>query len=281
MAAVLTDHSYGKSRIRLAKVTRGADRSDVRELTIEIQLEGDFAGSYASGDNRLIIPTDTMKNVAYALAREHQLESIEEFGAVLVGHFLEHHPHVVRVTACLSEQPLVRLSVQGREHPHAFIGNTGETRTATVRRWPDGVRVQSGIDGLFLLKAAGSAFAGFLRDRYTTLPEADDRILATILKAEWLYSGGECVWKSAHACIRQTLLETFARHQSLSVQHTLYAMGAAALDSCPEIERISLTMLNKHHIPVDLKSFDLDNHNEVFIATDEPYGTISGTLQRS
>jgi urate oxidase len=281
MPAVLTEHSYGKSRIRLTKVTRRADRHDVRELTVDIQLEGDFAGSYHAGDNRLIIATDTMKNVAYALAREHSLQSIEDFGAALAGHFLQNHPHVARASVRLCEQPLERIRVDGCEHPHAFSGKSSEIRTTTVRRWPDGLRVESGIDGLFLLKAAGSSFAGFLRDRYTTLPDAGERILATILKAEWLYSGAETDWNDAHARIRRTLHETFASRQSLSVQQTLYAMGAAALDVCPQIERISLKMLNEHHILVDLKPFGLDNANEVFVATDEPHGTISGTLQRA
>ena len=81
--------------------------------------------------------------------------------------------------------------------------------------------------------------------------------------------------------VRRALLETFAGHQSLSVQQTLHAMGAAALEACPRVERITLTMPNKHRILVDLKPFGLENANEVFVATDEPHGTITGTLQRA
>jgi urate oxidase len=279
--AVLIEHSYGKSRIRLTKVTRLADRHDVRELTVEIQLEGEFAASYTSGDNRLIIATDTMKNVAYALAKEHSLESIEDFGAALAGHFLDHHQHVARVTARLIENPLERIRVDGREHPHAFQGRTRETKTSVIRRSRTSLRVQSGIDELFLLKSTDSAFAGFLRDRYTTLPDVFDRILATVLQAEWLYDGGPVDWNDARAHIRQALVESFAIHHSLSVQQTLHAMGAAALEACPQIERITLTMPNEHRILVDLKPFGLENNNEVFIATEEPRGTISGTLQRA
>jgi urate oxidase len=279
--AILTEHSYGKSRIRLTKVTRLADRHEVRELTIEIQLEGDFAGSYTAGDNRLIIATDTMKNVVYALARDHPLESIEEFGTALASHFLEHHPHVERTTVRLTEYPLERIRVDGRAHPHAFHGKSRETRTSIIRHSRSGARIESGIDELFLLKSTNSAFAGFLRDRYTTLPDASDRIFATALTADWLYDGTGMDWNGAHARIRQALLETFAAHQSLSVQQTLHAMGAAALDACPQIERITLTMPNKHRILVDLKPFGLENVNEVFLATDEPHGTISGTLQRT
>lgn len=281
MPAILAQHSYGKSRIRVTKVTRLAERHEVRELTIEIQLEGDFASSYTGGDNSLIIPTDTMKNVAYALAKEHPLESIEDFGSAIANHFLEHHPHVERVTIRIVEQPLDRIEVDGRGHPHAFCGLRHETRTSTVRGWRGGLRIESGIDELFLLKSTGSTFTGFLRDRYTTLPDASDRILATILKAEWLYTTAPANWVVARMKIRQALLETFAGHQSLSAQQTLYAMGAAALEACPQIDRITLTMPNKHRILVDLQPFGLENANEVFLATDEPHGTITGTLQRA
>ena len=114
MSIVLTEHSYGKTRIRLTKVTRRADRHDIRELTIEIRLEGDFDASYTAGDNRSIIPTDTMKNVVYAMAGEHTLDSIEGFGLALAGHFVEHHGHVERATARLVEHPLERIRGRGR-----------------------------------------------------------------------------------------------------------------------------------------------------------------------
>ena len=281
MPAVLTQHSYGKSRIRLTKVTRLAARHVVRELTIEIELEGDFADSYKSGDNRLVIPTDTMKNVVYVLAREHPLESIEDFGAVVANHFLANHSHVDQATVRLVEQPLERIQLDGREHPHAFCGKTQEARTSTVIRSRRGVRIESGLDNMFVLKSTDSAFCGFLRDRYTTLPDASDRVLATMVKADWLFNTDATDWNKAHACIRQALVATFAGHQSASLQHTLHAMGEAALDACALIERITLVMPNQHRTLVDLKPFGLENPNEIFLATDEPHGTITGTLERT
>src|SRR5262249_33540480 len=153
-----------------------------------IELEGDFASSYTSGDNRLIVPTDTMKNVAYAIAREHPVDSLERFGIDLAGHFLDEHAHVSAATVRLVEQPLERITVAGMAHPHAFLGTRSERRTSIVRRNRAGVRVDSGLDGLFLLKTSDSAFAGFLRDRYTILPDTSDRILATVLDARWQYA---------------------------------------------------------------------------------------------
>jgi urate oxidase len=285
MSAVLTDLSYGKSRIRLTKVTRHTDRHEIRELTIDIALEGDFASSYTSGDNRLVLPTDTMKNVAYALAREHPLDSLERFGIDLAQHFLGQHAHVSAATVRLAEQPLERIAVAGMAHPHAFLGTRSERRISTVCHSRAGLRVESGLDGLFLLKTAESAFTGFLRDRYTTLQETSDRILATVLEAQWLYatagSGSGLDWNSAHTLIRETLLAAFAGHASLSAQHTLHAMGAAVLEACADVDQITLVLPNKHRLLAALEPFGLDNPGAVFVATDEPHGMITGTLRRA
>jgi urate oxidase len=280
MSVILAHHSYGKSRVRLTKVTRSDGRHEVRELVIGIELEGDFTDSYTIGDNRLIIATDTMKNVAYALAKEHPLESIEDFAAALAGHFLEHHAHVDTSKVRISEQPLLRIHVADLEHPHAFTGGSREVETCAVIRTRTGPTVDSGFDDLFLMKTTGSAFSGFLRDKYTTLVDTSDRLMATLLAAEWRYCGAPLSWNDARRTIRRALVETFALHQSLSLQHTLHAMGTAALGACPAIDRITLTMPNKHRILVDLGPFGMENSGEVYVATDEPHGTITGTLVR-
>jgi urate oxidase len=280
MSVVLAHHSYGKSRVRLTKVTRLAGRHEVRELLIGIALEGDFADSHTVGDNRLIIPTDTMKNVAYAMAKKHQLESIEDFAAALAAYFVEHHAQVETSRVRIAEQPLVRIRIANLDHPHAFTGGACEVETCVVTHTSGGPVVESGLDDLFLLKTTGSAFAGFHRDPYTTLAETTDRVLATMLSADWRYAPAAVSWNEARVTIRRALVETFAEHQSLSVQHTLHAMGAAALAACPAIDRITLTMPNKHRILVDLGPFGIENLGEVFIATDEPHGTITGTLVR-
>jgi urate oxidase len=281
MPAVLTQHSYGKSRVRLTRVTRLPDRHEVRELTVDIRLEGDFDASYTLGDNSRIIATDTMKNVVYALAQGRPAEAIEDFGAVVAGHFVEGFPHVRSATVGISEHPWRRIAVDGVDHPHAFVGGGGERRTATITRGPDGPRVESGLEGLLVLKTTGSGFSGFLRDRHTTLPDTTDRIFATEVRSRWAYAPGAVVqWDEAHAGVRRALLETFAVHESLSVQQTLHAMGEAALDACGEIEEITLILPNQHRILFDLERFGRPNANEIFVATDEPFGLITGTLRR-
>ncbi len=172
------------------------------------------------------------------------------------------------------------FKVGGREHPHAFFGTSSERRKTMVNRSRNGLQIESGLDDLFLLKSTGSSFCGFLTDRHTTLKDAPDRILATMLEAKWLYKVNVADWNALHSQIRHTLLENFATHNSLSVQQTLYAMGEKVLDGFAEVEKITLTMPNKHRILADLKPFGLDNANEIFVATDEPYGSITGTLSR-
>lgn len=282
MPAVLAHHAYGKSKVRLTRVTRLPDRHEIRELTVAIQLEGDFDASYLTGDNSTVIATDTMKNVVYSLAQGRPREAIEEFGRDLASHFVDQFPHVRSAWISLVEHPWRRIVVGGVDHPHAFVGGGGETRTASITRRADGVVVVSGLDGLQVLKTTGSGFSGFVRDRYTTLPEATDRIFATEVRAHWTYERGASVeWDRARESIRSALLETFAEHESLSVQQTLYAMGEAALGACASIEEIHLIMPNQHRIPFDLSRFGQENANEIFVATDEPFGLISGTIRRA
>jgi urate oxidase len=280
MPVALTQNAYGKSQVRLTKVARHADRHDLAEWAIDVQLAGDFAAAYTDGDNRQVVATDTMKNVVYALARDHALAAPEDFGLVLARHFLDSYPQVASATIRVGVQPWQRIVTGGRPHPHAFVGGGAERRTCTVSATRQGRQVGAGLDGLPLLKTTDSAFRAFHRDAFTTLPEVDDRIFATDLTADWLYADPTADWDDCYRVIRQTLVETFAGHQSLGVQQTLYAMGTAALEARTAVEQITLTMPNRHRLLVNLAPFGRTNSNEVFVATDEPYGVITGTLRR-
>jgi urate oxidase len=281
MSTALTHNAYGKSQVRLTRVTRHADRHDLKELSVAIQLEGDFARSYLDGDNSQVVATDTMKNAVYVLAKTHGVADIESFGLVLARHFLQEYPQVARAAIELDEQLWQRITVAGRAHPHAFVGGGDEKRTCVVTGTREGCRVESGLTGLLVLKTTDSGFAGFVRDRYTTLPETSDRIFATMVSATWTYASALADWDACHRMIRSTLLDVFATHKSLGVQQTLYAMGEAALGALPQINQIRLEMPNRHRMLVNLQPFGLDNKNEVFVTTDEPFGLISGTVQRT
>ena len=279
MAIRLGENNYGKQRVRILQVARHPDRHDIKELTIAIRLEGEFESAHAKGDNRKVLPTDTMKNTVYALAKLHQIESPEEFCLRLADHFLAHNPQVSRVRIEAAQTLWTRLTVEGKAHPHAFTGSSNEKRTAALAATRKEKTLQSGIEGLVVLKTTDSAFENFLKDEYTTLKEDRNRILATSIRANWLYRGTTAEFDLTRHGVRQTLLETFAGHDSQSLQHTLYAMGEAVLKKIPGILEIHLSLPNKHYNLVDLSAFHLENPKEIFLPTDEPHGLIEATLR--
>jgi urate oxidase len=264
--------------VRLVKVRRQRDPHELIDLTMDVQLEGEFEPVYVDGDNRRCVATDTMKNTVYALARHDEIAHIELFAGRLAEHFAS-QPSVTRVRISATEHPWQRASVGGCPHPHAFVQVGGEQWTAVVTRDGEGTQVTSGVTNLVLLKTTDSAFTDFARDQYTTLEETTDRILATAVTASWRYRTGARDF-SARERIRQSLVESFAAHDSQSVQHTLYAMADSALAACPDITDITMSLPNRHHLLVDLKPFGLDNPHEIFVATDQPYGLIEATVRR-
>jgi urate oxidase len=151
---------------------------------------------------------------------------------------------------------------------------------AGVSRDRQGLVLTAGIGDLLILKTTDSGFEGYIRDPYTTLKETADRILATSCHVQWTYAGVPEAPQDLYTGIREQLLRSFAGHKSLSVQHTLYAMGQAVLEGYPLVREITLKMPNKHHILFNFQPFGLENNNEIFIATEEPYGYITGTVVR-
>jgi urate oxidase len=280
--SLLGANSYGKSGIRLVRIERAPGRHDVKDLTVSVRLEGDFEAAHVDGDNAKVLPTDTMKNTVYALASRTPLEPIEGFALALARHFIEAHAPAIRARVEISEHGWERLEVAGRSYGTAFRRGSAESRRTdvAVRRGGE-ASVESGVEDLAVMKSAKSAFSGFARDRYTTLKPTEDRIFATSLDARWEYAGTELSFGVLARAIRQTLLETFAEHESRSVQHTLYAMGEAVLERHEEVARVRLRMPNRHHLPVDLAPFGLENRNEIFVATEEPYGLIEAEVTRA
>jgi urate oxidase len=277
---MLVETAYGKSSVRLVKVSRRGDRHDLRDMTIAIRFQGDYDSSYTEGDNSGVLPTDTMKNTVYAVAATQTVDEPEAFGLSLSRHFLDRNPRLAKVRIDVSEHPWGRISIGSREHGQAFVRQGAETRTATVQAERQRATVGAGVSDLVILKSSHSAFAGFLRDEYTTLPDTEDRLLATSLTASWRYRDTDVDFAASWKAVRRILLETFAEHDSKSVQHTLHEMGQAVLESVDNVSAIRLVMPNKHHLPVDLTRLGLENRNEIFVPTDEPYGLIEATLVR-
>ncbi|REK10947.1 MAG: urate oxidase [Planctomycetota bacterium] len=280
-APSLVSQSYGKTQVRLSRVFRDGPRHEIIETTLSIALEGDFDAAYTQANNAPVVPTDTMKNTVYVLARRHAIRSIEGFGQLLAGHFLEQYAQVSQATVTCEQQPWSRMEFGGQAHDHAFLGATAQRYTCRVAARRGAVTTMtSGLAGLRVLKTTRSAFVDFYRDEYTTLPDAEDRIFATAIEAHWPCPRLDADWTAARQAIRAALLEVFANQDSKSVQHTLYAMAQSAFAACNAIDEISIRMPNQHHLLANLAPFDLDNPNEVFVPTSEPFGDIQATLRR-
>lgn len=280
MEIVLSKNAYGKNAINLTKVIRHADHHELKQISVNISLQGDFDSAHIIGDNTKILPTDTMKNSVYALAKKYFIASVEEFGIFLAKHFLSNNRQVSQVEIEITEHIWSRMIIDGIAHEHSYISNGQEKHTATVVHNADGITVTSGIKDLLVLKTTDSSFKDYIRDQYTTLKETDDRMLSTQFRADWIYTSHSINFAALYQKILATLLKTFANHKSLSVQHTLYAMGESVLKENADVKEISFIMPNKHHILFNLEQFGMENNNEVFIATDEPYGSITGTVRR-
>ena len=281
MPARIIHDNYGKSRVRLIKVARSRDVHELQNLTVNIALEGDFDAIHMDGDNSLCLPTDTMKNTVYVLAGQtEEVEEVDAFGQRLAKHFIENNDHISRVRIDIVEHGWNRMKFDGREHDHSFVRGSDEKRTASINATRESVTVESGVEDLIVLKTTRSGFVGFIKDEYTTLPEVSDRIFSTAIKASWTYADAGDATDAAFHDIRRTILETFAGHDSLSVQHTLYAMGDAVLAKYAEVKEIAFSLPNIHCLPVDIAKFGLKNDNRIFVPTDEPHGLIEARLTR-
>lgn len=289
--AHLAENHYGKSRVRLMKVTRhtaepaATARHDVSEWNVGVYLTGPFERVFTVGDNAGITATDTMKNSVYSVARTSAADTAEAFALELAAFFLGRNARLTQVRITIEETMWIRLkagtgAARG-QHGSSFIRRGPDVATVEVEAEPGkSPRVSSGIRGLVILKTAQSGFAGFDRDEWTTLPETGDRLLGTEATIEWPYARTPADFAEARRRVMDTLLTTFAEHASLSVQHTLFAMAEAALAAAPELDEISLTMPNRHNIPVNLAPFGQDNPNTIFVPTDEPHGHIHARVVR-
>jgi urate oxidase len=277
----LAEDRYGKSRVRLMKVIRNGSTNELKDWTLSVLFRGQFDKCFIAGDNSMILPTDTMKNTVYSIARRSSATSMEAFAAELAQYFLENNSQVSEVRVDVSEKSWTHVPVDGHQHPTTFLQRDQELQTTRIIL-PRGASVTtvSGFTNLVILKTAGSRFEGFIKDKLTTLRETDDRLFGTEIACRWTYAANEFDFEAARVKIRQAILKKFAEHHSLSVQHTLFAVGEAVLEQNPGVEMITLEMPNRHCLLVDLSVFGQDNPNEIFVPTDEPHGYIEATVRR-
>ncbi len=279
--AKLGENRYGKSRVRLSRITRVGNRHEFQEWSVCILLHGDFESSFTAANNSKILPTDTMKNTVYSVARGSNAETIESFAIELGDYLLSNNPQVSKTTIEIDERNWEHLIVDGNADATTFKMGGPELQTVRAECATNGTwSITSGVDGLTILKTTKSAFTGYIKDKLTTLKPVTDRIFGTRAKAAWDFASTNVNYADARLRIVAALLREFATHNSMSVQHTLFDMGSKALSAAPEIARIHLTMPNLHHFPADLSPFGQDNPNHIFVPIDEPHGYIEATIER-
>ncbi|WP_326596003.1 factor-independent urate hydroxylase [Streptomyces sp. NBC_01803] len=284
----LGQNQYGKAETRVVRITRDGATHHIRDLNVSVALSGDMADVHHSGSNAAVLPTDTTKNTVYAFAKEHGIASPEAFAALLARHFVTSQPTIHRARIRVEEYAWDRIPTPDRGE-HSFVRTGGGTRTAQVTFDGDSWEFLSGLTGLTVMNSTDSEFSGFVKDRYTTLPETRDRVLATDVTAVWRHSWtGDPArapgdWDGSWAAARQHILDGFARTYSLSLQQTLFAMGSRVIDNLREIDEVRLSLPNKHHFLVDLGPFGIKNDTPdgaVYFAADRPYGLIEATVLR-
>jgi urate oxidase len=276
----LIHNSYGKGRVRVLRVHRDGDYNEVRELSVQTMLDGDFGAAYTAGDNRTVVATDTIKNITYIVARENMTASAEVFGQALAARFLARYPQVDRVKVIMQETRWNRAIIGGAAHPHSFTLDGNGKPTAEVIATRDSTTITSGIAGYTFMKSTASGWVDYVFDEYTTLPPTTDRIAATAMDATWTWLAAPADYVATNASILAIMLEEFATTYSFGVQDSLYRMGEKVLAGIPEVATVRMACPNKHYLPMKLDHFGLSADNMVFIATDEPHGQIECAVGR-
>ncbi|XP_073500100.1 uricase-like isoform X2 [Phyllobates terribilis] len=278
---------YGKNAVKVLQIRRDGEKHSVREIEASVQLTLSSKKDYLEGDNSDIIPTDTIKNTVYALAKTKGINTIEDFSLEICNHFLTSFSHVTKAKIYIEEAPWKRFKKDGVEHVHAFIYSSEGVHFCEVEQ-ERGAQpvVYSGIIDLRVLKTTQSGFEGFIKDQYTTLPEVKDRCFSTIVNCKWKYSSykglnSDAIWGT----VKEIILDKFAGpydkgEYSPSVQKTLYDIQVLCLSRIPEIEEVEVILPNKHYFTIDLSKFNLSNKDEILLPSDKPYGNITGTVRR-
>ncbi|MEW2578005.1 factor-independent urate hydroxylase [Streptomyces syringium] len=284
---VLGQNQYGKAENRVLKVTRDGATHHIKDLNVSVALSGDMDEVHLSGSNTNVLTTDATKNTVFAFAQEHGVETAEQFGMHLARHFVTSQEAVTGARIRIEEYAWQRIATPGPGE-HSFVRENQETRTAQITFDGSAWQIVSGLGDLVVMNTTDSEFRGYVKDRYTTLQETGDRILATEVHARWRHAWSDDArpmpdWDRSYAQARGHLLSAFAETYSRSLQQTLYAMGSRVVEGDPEIEEIRLSLPNKHHFLVDLAPFGIKNDTDdgaVYFAADRPYGLIEATVLR-
>ena len=283
----LARHQHGKTRVRVLKVRREGGVHAISEYKVETTL---FSPAYdrvfTKGDNTDLVATDTQKNTVYIVAKRTDASTPEAFGVALCEHLLKEYPILSGCRADVESVEWARACVDGRNgahpHVHGFLRSEPERQKASVSMTRgQGPKVESSIEGLVVLKTTQSGFEGYLKDKYTLLPDTQERCMATEMTASWNYAQLPQDFAAARNNVRRQILKGFFGEPatgvySASLQESIYDAGCLVLDAVPELKQIEIDTPNLHYLPAKLLDAVGEKfEDDVVIPTSEPSGSIN------
>ncbi|MGH2374933.1 MAG: factor-independent urate hydroxylase [bacterium] len=260
---------YGKAAVTFYR-TDGPGGIFAAEVRLDASGEN-LLPSYAEGDNSLIVATDSMKNFIHAMAVEYRGTSLADFLALLGEKFLATYPHIERIHLAARELPFAR------ERGGIFSRRRDDYGVADLTMDRGGMRDhRCGLEALHLIKPTGSAFTGFIRDAYTTLPEMPDRPLLVHMNVYWRHRRFDDRVEGAQ--VRDVVTEVFDAFVSQSIQHLVHEIGRRLLARFPAIVEVSFEAEN--HLWDTARLPGAGAGARVYTDPRPGYGVIGLTLKR-
>ena len=264
----------------MLRIVRRGDRHDPRDLTVSFRFEGEFAAAFVQGQPDGLLPGETIKNIVHGAARRHGAAEIESLGLALTTQVLERQPRITRVRVEIAEQRWQRLEAGGKTQAQTFAVGSPEERIAVVTSNGRQTSVVAGLEQLTLMRSGG--FAPPRRvDTDDGAWDGLQPLLVGALSARWTYTSGDVTFGVYRQAVRNAIVETFAWHESQSVEHVLYAIADVVLSTCEEIADITLMFHERPYRPADLFAAGTENPDELFVVVDEPVGIVEVTVERS
>ena len=270
---------YGKGDVIVYRLKRDGrvppGQSAVFGASVKMLAYGDaFWPTYTTGDNTGLVATDSMKNFIQRETLNYAGPDLEEYCRFLGAKFLDTYPQVEGTQVSADEVPFAAL--QSRSTAFAPAGPECFTCRIELNRGGT-VEIASGIRGFRLLRLGGSAFHGFVRDQYTTLPDIKNRPLRMGLDLEWTYTSHAAAFSAGKipAAVRAIVRQLFEGFESGSIQQVIYQIGSRMLQDIPVIAEIQLEANNR--------TWDTIAESDtlgVYTDARPPYGCLGLTLKR-
>ena len=271
---------YGKGDVTAYRLNRDGvtpgDQSPVFGANVKLLVYGAaFWATYTTGDNTGLVATDSMKNFIQRETLNYAGPDLEDYCRFLAARFVDTYPQVEGAQVSASEVPFMAL----QSHSPAFSPAGPECFTSRIELNRGGtVEIASGIRGFRLLRLGGSAFHGFVRDQYTTLPDIKNRPLRMGLDLEWTYTSNTAAFSAGKipASVRAMVRKVFEGFESGSIQEVIYQIGTKMLAEIPEIAEIHLEGQNHTWDSVTERGEELGIYTEAR----PPYGCLGLRLRR-